>query len=204
LETVNNTKTTYEKSSKDIKVKHTAQKDEIMKTVADGINKILENKIQEVDKGYDPACQKLSVQAETISNYLQKVEKSLQRTNVVLENSKLEELLSAQKVIDEDIRMLQNERPQNLTTFQVHVENQVSCVETLCVSTLIKELTDKCKYINCGAQTTFGIWHRLLFFVCNHVTFHPNDGQSNTLWTIFSLLEWLQQEKLNGNSSFES
>ena len=25
----------------------------------------------------------------------------------------------------------------------------------------------------------------LLFFVCNHVTFHPNDGQSNNLWTIF-------------------
>jgi hypothetical protein len=32
------------------------------------------------------------------------------------------------------------------------------------------------------------------FFVCNHVTFHQNDGQSNNLW----------QEKLNGNSSFES
>jgi hypothetical protein len=42
------------------------------------------------------------------------------------------------------------------------------------------------------------------FFVCNHVTFHPNDGQSNNLWTIFFLSEWSWQEKLNGNSSFES
>ena len=36
------------------------------------------------------------------------------------------------------------------------------------------------------------------FFVCNHVTFQPNDGQANNLWTIFLLSEWLQQEKLNG------
>ena len=41
-------------------------------------------------------------------------------------------------------------------------------------------------------------------FVCNHVTFHPNDGQSNNLWTIFLLSEWLWQEKWNSNSSFES
>jgi hypothetical protein len=142
LGTVNNSKATYEKTSKDIKVKHTAQKDEMMKTVADGINKILEDKIQEVDKGYDPACQKLSVQAEMISNYLQKVEKSLQRTNNVLENSKLEELLSAQKVIDDDIRMLQNERPQNLTTLQVQVENQESCMEKLCFYVMFKKLTE--------------------------------------------------------------
>ena len=149
METVNNTKTTYEKTSKDIKVKHTAQKDEMMKTVADGISKILEDKIQEVDKAYDPACQKLSVQAETISNYLQKVEKSLQRTNDVLENSKLEELLSAQKVIDDDIQMLQNERPQNLTTFQVQVENPKSCMERLCFCTMFEELTDdNSKYIH--------------------------------------------------------
>jgi F0F1-type ATP synthase membrane subunit b/b' len=126
-------------------VKHTAQKNEMMKTVADGISKILEDKIQEVDKSYDPACQKLSVQADTISNYLQKVEKSLQRTNNVLENSKLEELLSAQKVIDDDIRMLQNERPQNLTTFQVQVENQESCMQKLRFYTMFKELADKCK-----------------------------------------------------------
>ena len=139
---MNNSKATYEKTAKDIKVKHTAQKDEMMKIVADGINKVLADKIQEVDKAYDPACQKLSVQAETISNYLQKVEKSLQRTNDVLENSKLEELLSAQKVIDDDIGMLQNERPQNLTTFQVQVENPQSCVEKLCFYTMFKKLTE--------------------------------------------------------------
>jgi F0F1-type ATP synthase membrane subunit b/b' len=119
-----------------------------MKIVADGINKILEDKIQEVDKGYDPACQKLSVQAEMISNYLQKVEKSLQRTNDVLEHSKLEELLSAQKVIDDDIQMLKNERPQNLTTFQVQVENQESCMEKLRFYTMFKELAKNCKYAN--------------------------------------------------------
>jgi F0F1-type ATP synthase membrane subunit b/b' len=108
-------------------VKHIAQKDEMMKIIADGINKILNDKIQEVDKVYDSACQKLSVYAEMISNYLQKVEKSLQRTNIVLENSKLEKLLSVQKVIDDDIGMLQSERPQNLiSSFQVQLDDTQS------------------------------------------------------------------------------
>ena len=150
METANNSNATHEKTWKDIKVKHTTQKDEMemkmVKIVTNGTNKILEDKIQEVDKAYDPACQKLSDQAEMISNYLQKVEKSLQRTNNVLENSKLEELLSAQKVIDDDIRMLQNERPQNLTTFQIQVENEQSCMKKLRFFTLIKELAANCKY----------------------------------------------------------
>jgi hypothetical protein len=36
-----------------------------------------------------------------------------------------------------------------------------------------------------------GFDKRTIFFVCNHVTFHPNDGQSNNLGTIFLLSDWL-------------
>ena len=163
METVSNSKATYEKTAKDIKAKHTTEitkkKDEIMKhkdemiktvnkkveTVIDSMNKNLEEKITEVDKVYDPACQKLSIQAETISNYLQKVEKSLHRTNEVLESSKLQELMTAQKMIDDDIQMLQNEKPQNLTSFQVQVvpglvENPVTCVKKFCPYTIYMEL----------------------------------------------------------------
>ena len=125
---------------KDIKVKHTAQKDEMMKIVTGNIRKILNEKMTEVDKVYDPACQKLSVQAETITNYLEKVEKSLHRTNEVLKNSKLRELMTAEKIIDDDIQMLQNEKPQNLTSFQVQVENSKSCEEKLCPYTIFMEL----------------------------------------------------------------
>ena len=75
LETMNNSKATYEKIAKDIKFKHTAQKDEMMKIVTDDISNILDEKITKFDKGYVPACQKLSVQAKTVSKYLQKVEK---------------------------------------------------------------------------------------------------------------------------------
>ena len=146
LETLTNSKATYEKTAQDIKEKHTAQKDEMMKTVAEGMNKILADKIKEVEKVYDPACQKLSVQAETISNYVQKVEKSLQRTDYVSKNSKLEELLSAQKVLDDDIQTLQNEKPQNLTTFQAQVENPQSCTKQLSFYIMFKELAFKCKY----------------------------------------------------------
>ena len=147
METVNNSKATYEKTAQDIKVKHTGQKDEMMKTVIEGINKILADKIEEVEKVYDSACQKLSVQVEAISNYVQKVEKSLQRTNDVLKNSKLEELLSAQKVIDDGIQTLQNKKLRDLTTFQVQVENLQLYMEKLCFYMMFIKLAGKCKYI---------------------------------------------------------
>ena len=147
MKTVSNSKAKHEKTAKDIKVKHTVQKDEMMKTIAEGISKILDDKLKEVDQIYDPACQKLSVQAETISKYLEKIEKSLHRTNEVLKKSKLQELLTAQKMIDDDIKMLQNEKPQNLTSFQVQVDNPESCGEKLSFYAMFKELTDKCKYI---------------------------------------------------------
>ena len=119
----------------------------MMKTVAEGISQILDEKLNEVDQIYDPACQKLSVQVETISKYLEKIEKSLHRTNEVLKRSKLQELLTAQKTIDDDIKMLQNEKPQNLTSFQVQVDNPESYGEKLSFYATFKELTDKCKYI---------------------------------------------------------
>ena len=136
------------KTARDIKVKHTARKGELKKVVGNCINKILEEKIKEVDKVYEPACQSLSTQSEKISNYLQKVKKSLQRANDVLEDSKLEELLTAQKNIDDDIRMLQNEKPQNLTTFQVQVANPESCMEEFSFYQMFQELTvESCKYV---------------------------------------------------------
>ncbi|XP_028392803.1 E3 ubiquitin-protein ligase TRIM71-like isoform X1 [Dendronephthya gigantea] len=138
LESVKNNKANYEKTAEDIKLKHIAQKDKVMKDVEDRMNKILEEKIQEVDKVYDPACQSLFTQSEKISNYLEKVEKSLQRTRDVLENSKLEELLTAHKVIDEDIQMLQNEKPSNLKTFA----NPESCMEKLCFYNMFKKLAE--------------------------------------------------------------
>ena len=132
-----------------------AQKDEMMKTLTDNISKVLENKITEVDQVYDPACQKLSVQAEAITNYLEKVEKSLHRTSQVLKNSKLRELMTAEKMIDDDIQMLKNEKPQNLTSFQVQVDNPGSCVEKLCFYTTFMDLAGKCEYISITCKVVF-------------------------------------------------
>ena len=112
----------------------------MMKTVTDNISKILNEKMTEVDKVYEPACQKLSAQAETITNYLEKVEKSLHRANEVMENSKLQGLMTAQKMIDDDIQMLQNEKPQNLTSFQIQVGNPESCMQKLCFKKMFREL----------------------------------------------------------------
>ena len=147
LDNVNRSKATYERTAKDIKVKHTAQKDKVMKTVIEHINKVLEEKITEVHQVYDPACQKLSVQAQIITNYLEKVEKSFHRTNEVLKNSKLQELMTAEKMLDDDIQMLQNERPQNLTSFQAQVDNPGSCAEKLCFYITFNNLAGNCEYL---------------------------------------------------------
>ena len=164
LETVNNSKATYEKTAKDIKVKHTAKKDEVIKIVTDTISKILDEKIKEVDKVYDAACQKLSVQAETISSYLQKVEKTLNSTKEVMKNSKLQKLIAAQKMIDNEIQMLKDEKPQNLTSFQVQVENRKPCVIVPTFYTTLKNLTDKCK-LSVSMYNCFYFTARILQFI---------------------------------------
>ncbi|XP_028392774.1 E3 ubiquitin-protein ligase TRIM33-like [Dendronephthya gigantea] len=138
LGTVNKSKKTCQGTAKSTKEKHTAQKVKMIKTVIDAINKISEEKIQEVDKVYDPACRSLSTQSKKISNYVEKVEKSLQRTNDVLENSKLEELLTAQKVIDDDIQMLLSEKP----SFQVQVTNPQSCKERIRFYKIFEKLAE--------------------------------------------------------------
>ncbi|XP_028392603.1 tripartite motif-containing protein 45-like [Dendronephthya gigantea] len=139
LERFRNSKTTYEKAAKDIKLKHTVQKDEIMKAFASRIDKILEEKIREVDNVYDSSCQKLSAQIELMSNYLEKVEKSLPGTNDALENSKLEELLATQKVIDDNIQMLQY-----LSSFQIQLVDEQSCMTKPHFYKAIKQLADTC------------------------------------------------------------
>lgn len=147
LEIVINKKATYKKTAEYIKVKHTAQKEEVIKTVTADISNIMNEKMTEIDNVYDPACAKLSVHAERISNYLQKVEKSLHHTNEVLKNLKLQNLMEAQKMIDDDIEMLQNERPQNLASFEVVIKNLEASVTVPSFYTILKRVTDKCKYI---------------------------------------------------------
>ena len=119
-----------------------------MKTLSDRINKILDEKIQEVNNVYNPACEKLSAQAEKIKIYVEKVEKSLQSTNNVLENSKLQELLSAEKNINVDITVLQNEKPRDLTTFQDQLGNTESCMKKLSFYNIFMALAqDDSEYI---------------------------------------------------------
>ena len=135
-------------------MKHIAQKDEMIKIVTDEINKICEQKIQKVDEVYDSACQSLSTQSERISNYLENVEKSLQRTSGVLKNPKLKELLVVPNVITNDIRNLKKERPQDLTTFQVKFTDQKSCVKKRSFYTVFQELADKSKCLNVRTHYT--------------------------------------------------
>ena len=119
-----------------------------MKTLSDRINKLLDEKIQEVNKVYNPACEKLSAQAEKIKIYVEKVEKSLQSTNNVLENSKLQELLSAEKNINVDITVLQNEKPRDLTTFRDQLGNTESCMKKLSFYNIFMALAqDDSEYI---------------------------------------------------------
>ena len=75
-----------------------------------------------------------------LKRYLIICKKSLHRTNEVFKNSKLQELLAAQKMIDDDIQISQNEKPKNLTSFKVQVENPESCTKKLCPYTIFMEL----------------------------------------------------------------
>ena len=142
-----------EKTAKDIKLKYTAQKNEMMKTLTDNISKILNKKLTEVDKVYDPA-----VEAEAVTKYLERVEKSLHPTNDLLKNSKLQELIAAHKRLDVDIQMLQDAKTTKSNI--VSGSNPGSCVEKLPFYVMFTKLTKKCRYLYVFYSDQFSFIYR--------------------------------------------
>ena len=103
-----------EKNAKTAKDQIKEQKENILKIVAEKLDGKAEQMNEEVDKVYGELHSELSKQHDEIKDYIDKVQASVSLPRNLLKRGSIEEILSSQKLIDENIEKLRNEQPENL------------------------------------------------------------------------------------------
>ena len=104
-----------EKNAETTKDQIKEQKENILMTVADKLDEKENEMSREVDKIYGEMHQELSEQHDEIKEYLDKVHCSESLPRNLIKRGSIEEILSSQKLIDENIEKLANDRPDDLS-----------------------------------------------------------------------------------------
>ena len=103
-----------EANAKDAKDQINAQKDKILTSITEKLEVQAKKLAQDIDNVYGELHGELSKQHGEIKDYLDKVQASVSLPRNLLKRGSIEEILSSQKVIDENIEKLGKEQPENL------------------------------------------------------------------------------------------
>ena len=114
LNNIYEVKKSLEQSAKDAKHQIKEQKERILKDMVEKLDEKAKKMYKEVDKVYDELQSELTNQCNEIKVYLDKIQASQSLQKNLLKRGSIEEILSSQKLIDENIEKLGNEKPENL------------------------------------------------------------------------------------------
>ena len=103
-----------EKNAKTAKNQIGKQKEDILTIVSKKLNEKAKMLKEKVDEIYSALHEELRNQYNEIKHYLDKVQASMSLPRILLKRGSIEEILSSQKMIDEKIEKLANEKPQDL------------------------------------------------------------------------------------------
>ena len=103
-----------EKNRKSAKDQIKEQKEKILKIVAEKLDETAKEMNEEVDEVYGKMRSELSKQHDEIKEYLDKVQASVSLPRNLLKRGRIQEILSSQKLIDEKIEQLGNEKPADI------------------------------------------------------------------------------------------
>ena len=102
------------KNAKTAKDQIKKQKENILKIVTEKLDEKAKKMNEEVDEVYDEMHSKLSKQHNEIKEYVEKVQASVSLPRNLLKRGSVEEIISSQKLIDEKIEKLGNEKPEDI------------------------------------------------------------------------------------------
>ena len=103
-----------EKNAKTAKDQIKEEKEKILKIVSKKLDEKAKKMNEEVDEVYSEMHSELSKQHDEIKEYLDKVQASVSLPRNLIKRGSVEEILSSQKLIDEKIGTLGNEKPEDL------------------------------------------------------------------------------------------
>ena len=102
-----------EKNAKTAKDQIEEEKEKILKIVSKKLDETAKKMNEEVDAVYGEMHSELSKQHDEIKEYLDKVQASISFPRNLIKRGSVEEILSSQKLIDEKIGKLGNEKPED-------------------------------------------------------------------------------------------
>ena len=105
-----------EKNAKTAKDQIKEEKENILKMVEEKLNEKEKKLNEEVDEVYSEMHKELSKQHDEIKEYLDKVQASVSLPKNLLKRGSIEEILSSQKMIDENNERLKKVKPDDLTS----------------------------------------------------------------------------------------
>ncbi|XP_028395967.1 E3 ubiquitin-protein ligase TRIM56-like [Dendronephthya gigantea] len=133
-----------EENAKTAKDKIKEQKEKVLKIVTEKVDERTKKMNEEVDKAYDELHSELNKQHDEIKGYHDKLQASMPLPKSLLKRGSIEEILSLQKQIDESIKKLQEEKPDDLTAVNVgdiqHVPGDIDNIN-------VDEVVDKLGHI---------------------------------------------------------
>ena len=133
-----------EKNAKTAKDQIKEQKENILKIVAEKLDERAEKMNEQVDEVYGELNSELSKQHDEIKDYLDKVQASVSLPRNLLKRGSIEEILSSQKLIDENIEKLKNEQPENLAAVN---DGGIQYVPDDIGNINVDEIVDKLGYV---------------------------------------------------------
>jgi hypothetical protein len=140
-----------EKNAKTAKDQIKEQKENILKIVAEKLDERAEKMNEEVDKVYGELHSELSKQHDEMKDYLDKVQASVSLPKNLLKRGNIEEMLSSQKLIDEKIEKLGNERPENLAAVN---DSSIQYVPDDIGNINVDEIVGKLGYVDAAGNRT--------------------------------------------------
>ena len=146
-----------EKNAEKAKDQIKKQKENILKNVSEKLDEKVKEMIEEVDEVYGKLQSELSKQHDEIKEYLNKVQASVCLPKNLLKKGSIDEILSSQKLIDDKIKNLGNEKPEKLVAINdggiQYVPDDISQVN-------VGEIVDNLGYVEGKFNLLHNYYHR--------------------------------------------
>ena len=157
LDSIDEVMKSLENSAKTVKDQIKEQKENVLKIVKEKLNDKAKKMKKEVDKVYNELHSELSKQHDEIKEYLlDKIQASVPLPRNLLKRGSIEEILSSQKLIDENIEKLKNGQPEDLVAVN---DGVIQYVLGDSGNINVDEIVDKLGYVE-GTTNLLYIYYR--------------------------------------------
>ena len=141
LKLISNVTQSLEDNAKEAKDKISRQKEEILKIFIEKLEEKTDHTLQEVDRKYNGTFEPLTKQKTEVQDYMDKLKGSYNLAKNLFEKGNNEEILSSQKMIEENVKKMKAERPSTMKPVHTgNIEYKESKVNDVDVAKLLDKM----------------------------------------------------------------